>query len=100
MKKTVGGTLLLLLLFCAGVSAEDYLTVEGVLNKITGTFLLITDPKELQLSYPISPYVQVFDKIGQPSTLAAIANIGYVSKARIYVLKGKVEKIVIVDQFQ
>ena len=103
MKKSIGVALVLLLLSCGVVAAEEYLTIEGTVKKITGTFLLIGNSGEAMHTlkhFPISPFVQVFDKSGRVSSLAAIANVGYVSKARISVLKGKVERIIIVDQFQ
>jgi hypothetical protein len=103
MKKSVGIAIFLLLLFCGSVFAEDYLIIEGGVSKIDGTSLLIIDLHDTQQKeqfYPISPFAQVFEKSGRPSSLANIANIGYVSKAKIYVLKGKVEKIVVEDLFQ
>ena len=87
----------LMVLFCASVyAAEGYLVMEGGVKTITGNYLIINDPHDKPVKdhhFPISAFVQVFDPSGKQIGLAPFANVGYIQKAKIYVLRGKVEKI-------
>jgi hypothetical protein len=102
MKKIV--CIALILLFCGIVYADDgYLVIEGRVNKITGNYLLISDSHDRQhidQHFPISAFVRVYSADGQEMGLSTYANIGFISKARIHILSGKVEKIKILDMKQ
>lgn len=47
--------------------------------------------------YPVSMFARVFhgDEKGPETTMQILANTGKVDKARIYVVRGKVEKIIV-----
>lgn len=94
----------IILLFCGIVyAAEGYLIVEGHVNQITGNYLIINDPHDRQHKdqhFPLSAFVQVYDISGKETGLSSYADTGYITKARIYVLYGKVEKIRILDMQQ
>jgi hypothetical protein len=91
----------LILLFCGIVYAgEEYLVVEGNVKNITGNYLIINDShdgKQKDQHFPLSAFVQVYDISGKQTGLDSYTGIGYINKARIYVLFGKVEKIRILD---
>ena len=84
---------LMLLVFCGTVTAEDkgYQVIEGSVEEISASTLKIND-----LYYPISPFAQVTDAKGKSLTLAEVAGVGHIDKARVYVLDGKVEKITVI----
>ena len=103
MKKIAVITLLIMLACGVAHAAQGYLEIEGAVKSINGKYLIFNDPRDRENRdqlYPISAFVQVFDKNGRPSALAPFANAGFINKARIFVLRGKVEKIVVEDMQQ
>jgi hypothetical protein len=93
---------LLLIVSVAGVavSADDkqekqegaYLVVEGNVKHISARSLVINDRQ-----YPISKFAQVYMKVekGEEIPLHTVVNVGKIDKARLYLLGGKVEKIIV-----
>ena len=94
---------LLLLLATASVApafAEEtnvrkegyYVVVEGHVSQINALMLVIDGQQ-----YPLSGFCKVFmdDLKGQKTTLQMIAGVGKIDLARIYLLGGRVEQIVI-----
>jgi len=71
-----------------------YLVVEGTVTWITARTLII-DGRQ----YPISMFARVFNRglKGREMSLATVANVGKIDKARLYILRGKVEKIVVLN---
>jgi len=69
-----------------------YQVVEGRVYSVTARSLEL-DGKQ----YPISVFVRVFDNSekGSEIPMRTIANIGKIDKARIYLIGGKVEKIIV-----
>lgn len=70
-----------------------YLVVEGRVSTVTARSLTIDDKQ-----YPISPFVRVYNndtEKGAEVPMRTIANIGKIDKARIFLIGGKVEKIVV-----
>lgn len=96
-------TILILLMFLSLVpgmvtSAEKqeqkpntYLAVEGGISSINGRMLVINGQQ-----YPISKFVRVFNETGHEIPLHTVAGIGKIDKAKVYVLGGKAEKIVVI----
>jgi hypothetical protein len=92
-----------LLIFATGTvaAAQDnhvrkegaYLVVEGVVTQFSARMLVIDGQQ-----YPISMFARVFvgSLKGQESSVQTLANIGRVDQARLYLLGGKVEKIVVI----
>ena len=89
------------LLMVSAVSAEHkeemqgpYLVVEGMVSRIVARSLVIDGQ-----AYPISKFAQVFfdSTSGQATSLQMIVNVGKIDIARLYILGGKVEKIVILN---
>ena len=69
-----------------------YIVVEGFVSQINAIMLVIDGQQ-----YPLSGYCKVFigDLHGQKTSLQMIAGVGKIDLARIYLLGGRVEKIVI-----
>ncbi len=69
-----------------------YFVKEGRVTRVTSRSLVINDKQ-----YPISMFVRVFNdsEKGVEISMQAVANIGKIDKARIYLIGGKVEKIVV-----
>jgi hypothetical protein len=69
-----------------------YLVVEGMVSRIEARSLVIDGQ-----TYPISKFAQVFfgSTSGQAVSLQMIVNVGKIDQAKLYILGGKVEKIVI-----
>jgi hypothetical protein len=70
-----------------------YLVVEGRVTTVTARSLMIDDKY-----YSISPFVRVYNnhtENGREISMQTIANIGKIDKARIYLIGGKVEKIIV-----
>lgn len=76
-----------------GKKEGAYLLVEGKVSQI-GARLLVIDGQQ----YPISMFARVFqDSLrGREGSLQTLANIGKIDQARLYILGGKVEKIVVI----
>jgi hypothetical protein len=91
----------LVLLFCASVyAAETYLVIEGRVKEVTGNYLIINEQHDRQhrdQHFPVSVFAQVYNKDGRKMTLQNVANAGSLTKAKIYVLRGKVERIEVED---
>ena len=70
-----------------------YLVVEGNVTSITARTLVI-DGKP----YPVSMFARVFngDLKGQEMPLYVVVNVGRINQAKLYILRGKVEKIVVI----
>jgi hypothetical protein len=103
MKKIAVITLLIILSCGVCYAAQGYLEIEGSVKSINGKYLIFNDSRDREPKdqlYPISAFVQVFDKNGKPSGLAPFANAGFINKAKLYLLRGKVEKIVVEDMQQ
>lgn len=87
---------LIIFLFCSNLPAlENYLIIEGRVDEISAKSLKIN-----KLYYPVSPFARVFDNNEKPLTLASFANIGFIEHAKVYLLGGKVEKIVVIEMHQ
>lgn len=69
-----------------------YLVVEGKVTHITARMLVIDGQQ-----YPISMFAQVFirDLKGPESSIQTVVNIGRIDEARLYILGGKVQKIIV-----
>jgi hypothetical protein len=76
-----------------GTKQGAYLVVEGRVTVLTTRSLTIDDKQ-----YPISTFVRVYNndtEKGAEIPMRTIVNIGKIDKARIYLIDGKVEKIII-----
>jgi hypothetical protein len=71
-----------------------YLVIEGNVSRIEARTLVVDG-----LAYPISKFAQVFfgSTSGQSTSLQMIVNVGKIDLAKLYILGGKVEKIVILN---
>jgi hypothetical protein len=70
-----------------------YLVVEGRVSVLTTRSLTIDDKQ-----YSISPFVRVYNndtENGREIPMRTIVNNGKIDKARIYLIGGKVEKILV-----
>ncbi len=67
-----------------------YLVVEGYVKQISARILVINDQQ-----YPISIFARVFDGNGGELSVQHVANVGKIDRARLYILGGKVEKIIV-----
>jgi hypothetical protein len=69
------------------------LLVVGKVSQITARMLTIEGQQ-----YPISMFARVFlgDLKGSEGSLQSLANIGRIDQAKLYILGGKVEKIVVI----
>lgn len=76
-----------------GKKEGAYLLVEGKVSHITARLLTVDGQQ-----YPISMFARVFlgDLKGREGSLQTLANIGKVDQAKLYILGGKVEKIVVI----
>lgn len=89
-----------LLVFGNLVVAEDkkeykegrYLVIEGKVSRIVARSLEIDGQQ-----FPISMFAQVFDKTGNALSIKIVADRGKIDKAKVYVLGGKVERIVVIE---
>jgi hypothetical protein len=94
--KIIAAVFLMILIFCGTVTADNrYLVVEGSVDSISAKTLEIN-----KLFYSVSPYAQVFDANNKPLTLAEVANIGHINKARVFLFDGKVVKIIVITILQ
>jgi hypothetical protein len=101
--RNVVSIVLLLIILALGVESPAqgvqskregaYLLVEGKVSHITARMLVVDGQQ-----YPISMFVRVFqDSLsGREGSLQTMANIGKIDRAKIYILGGKVEKIVVI----
>lgn len=73
-------------------SRGSYIVKEGLVSQVTSRSLVLENNQ-----YPISRYVRVFlnSETGVEMPMHAIANTGKIDRARIYLLGGKVEKIIV-----
>ncbi len=71
-----------------------YLVVEGNVSQIFTRSLLVDGQQ-----YPISMFARVFetDLNGREVSLQSVVNRGKIDQARLYILGGKVEKIVVLN---
>jgi uncharacterized protein YxeA len=69
-----------------------YFVIEGQVSNVVARSLVINGQQ-----FPISMYAQVFDINGNKLSVQLVANIGKIDKAKVYVLGGKVEKIVVLE---
>jgi hypothetical protein len=69
-----------------------YLVIEGSVSRIVARTLVIDGQQ-----YPISMHARVFmgSKDGQETSLQLMVNVGKIDQARLYILGGKVERIVV-----
>ncbi len=76
-----------------GKKEGAYLLVEGKVSQITGRMLVVDGQQ-----YPISMFARVFmDTLrGREGSIQTLANIGKIDQAKLYILGGKVEKIVVI----
>ncbi len=73
-----------------------YLVVEGVVSNISARMLVVDGQP-----YPISKFAQVYEKSERGPTTSSVqrlAEIGKIEKARLYILGGKVERIIVIVQ--
>ena len=72
---------------------EGYLVVEGKVDSLKARMLIIDGQQ-----YPVSVFVRVFDKslTGMELRMQTLVNVGKIDHAKIYLLGGKVEKIVVI----
>jgi hypothetical protein len=70
-----------------------YLVVEGSVSMINARMLVIDGQQ-----YPVSMFARVFQDTlrGRELSLQTMANVGKIDLARLYILGGKVEKIVVI----
>lgn len=70
-----------------------YLLVEGKVSQITARMLIVDGQQ-----YPISIFARVFagNLKGKENSVQTLANIGKIDQAKLYILGGKVEKIVVI----
>jgi hypothetical protein len=104
MKNSLRAVSLILLVLLVSISASTgfaddsrnsnspFVVMEGKVTFAKARSLVLDDR-----SYPVSMFVRVFtgDENGPETTMQIIANTGKIDKARIYVLRGKVEKIIV-----
>ena len=69
-----------------------YLVIEGNVSRVVARSLTVNGQQ-----YPISMFAQVFDKNGNALSVKNVADVGKIDKAKVYVLGGKVEKIVVLE---
>lgn len=69
-----------------------YLVIEGRVTRVIARSLVVSGQQ-----YPISMFAVVLDKNGRTLSIQLVANIGKIDKAKVYVLGGKVEKIVVIE---
>jgi hypothetical protein len=69
-----------------------YLVVEGNVSTISARMLTIDGQQ-----YPVSMFAQVFmgDENGAKMPLSILVNVGKIDRGRLYILGGKVEKIIV-----
>ena len=69
-----------------------YLVVEGNVSAISARMLTIEGQQ-----YPVSMFAQVFmgDENGAKMPLSVLVNVGRIDRGRLYILGGKVEKIIV-----
>jgi FlaG/FlaF family flagellin (archaellin) len=69
-----------------------YTVVEGLVSQINALMLVIDGQQ-----YPLSGFARIYlgSLNGQEISMQSIAGIGKIDKARIYLLGGRVEKIVV-----
>jgi hypothetical protein len=67
-----------------------YLVIEGRVSKVVARSLIIEGQQ-----YPISMFAEVFDENRNALSVQIIANVGKIDRARVFILGGKVEKIVV-----
>lgn len=69
-----------------------YLVIDGAVSRIEARSLVIDGQQ-----YPISIFARVFmgSIDGKETSLQLVVNVGKIDQARLYVLGGKVEKIVV-----
>ena len=101
--RNVVSIVLLIIILALGVEAPAqgvqgkregaYLLVEGKVSHITARMLVVDGQQ-----YPISMFARVFkDSLrGREDSLQTLANIGKIDQAKLYILGGKVEKIVVI----
>jgi len=101
--RNVVSIVLLIIILALGVEAPAqevqgkregaYLLVEGKVSHITARMLVVDGQQ-----YPISMFARVFqDSLrGREGSLQTMANIGKIDQAKLYILGGKVEKIVVI----
>lgn len=86
-------------MFTTIVAADDirqqkspYVIIEGKVTSVSARLLIIDGQQ-----YPITMFVRVFfgDEQGAEITMQTIANSGKIDLARLYILGGKVEKIIV-----
>ena len=73
-----------------------YLVVEGNVTQISARMLVVDGQQ-----YPISKFAQVYEKSEKGPTTSSVqrmAEIGKIEKARLYILGGKVERIIVIVQ--
>jgi hypothetical protein len=92
--------LLLSVLFVSSVFADErsmnmggYQIVEGKVTTLTARMMVIDNQQ-----YPISKFVRVYDgdEKGQEIPMHTVVSIGKIDKAIVYLLGGKVEKIIVI----
>jgi len=71
-----------------------YLVVEGMISQISARSLVVDGQQ-----YPISMYARVFmgSKEGQEMSLQMVVNVGKIDLAKLYIIGGKVEKIMVLQ---
>jgi len=75
-----------------GIKQGPYLVVEGNVSQVTARMLVIDGQQ-----YPVSMYVRVFlaNKKNEEIPMHTVVNVGKIDKARLFILGGKVQKIVV-----
>ena len=74
----------------AEVKDGPYVVVEGYVKQVSARILILNDQQ-----YPISIFARVFDANGTELSVQMLANIGKIDRAKIYLLGGKIEKIIV-----
>jgi hypothetical protein len=103
LRNSICTVLVLMTLACGfSVSAEDkhdvrkegpYLMIEGNVTQINARMLVIDGQQ-----YPISKFARVFNgsEKGMEMSVQTLSQVGKIEKARLYILGGRVEKIIVI----
>jgi len=67
-----------------------YLVIEGYVKQISARILILNDQQ-----YPLSIFARVFDTNGNELSVQKLVNAGKIDRAKVYILKSKIEKIIV-----
>ncbi len=73
------------------IQEGPYLVVDGYVKQISARILTVNDQQ-----YPLSKFARVFDNNGNELSVQKAAIIGKIDRAKVYILGGRVEKIIVI----